>query len=145
MNDGTLLTYGSRPAVRLERHLEDPPSVVWRALTDREQLRSWFPCDVVVTGGRWDVGATITFHFPPEVIEMTLTGRVLAVDEPNVLAYSWGEEVLRFWPDSIPRRTRGDRASRRTPSRSSRPSVTKRARRTATKATDQYVSARGPA
>ena len=66
MNDGTLLTDGSRPAVRLERHLEDPPSVVWRALTDREQLRSWFPCDVVVAEGRWDVGATITFQFPPE-------------------------------------------------------------------------------
>ncbi len=96
MNDGTLLTDGSRPAVRLERLLEDPPSVVWRALTDREQLRSWFPCDVVVAGGRWDVGATIAFHFPPEVIDMTLTGRVLAVDEPNVLAYSWGEEILRF-------------------------------------------------
>jgi uncharacterized protein YndB with AHSA1/START domain len=96
MNDGTLLTDGSRPAVRLERHLEDPPSVVWRALTDREQLRSWFPCDVVVADGRWDVGATITFRFPPEVIDMTLTGRVLAVDEPNVLAYSWGEEILRF-------------------------------------------------
>jgi uncharacterized protein YndB with AHSA1/START domain len=96
MNDGTLLTDGSRPAVRLERHLEDPPSVVWRALTDREQLRSWFPCDVVVADGRWDVGATITFQFPPEVIDMTLTGRVLAVDEPNVLAYSWGEEILRF-------------------------------------------------
>jgi uncharacterized protein YndB with AHSA1/START domain len=96
MNDGTLLTDGSRPAVRLERHLEDPPSVVWRALTDREKLRSWFPCDVVVADGRWDVGATITFQFPPEVIDMTLTGRVLVVDEPNVLAYSWGEEILRF-------------------------------------------------
>ena len=96
MNDGTLLTHGSRPAVRLERHLDDPPSVVWQALTDREQLRSWFPCDVVVAGGSWDVGAAITFHFPPEVIDMTLTGRVLAFDEPKVLAFSWGEENLRF-------------------------------------------------
>ena len=96
MNDGTLLTHGSRPAVRLERHLKDPPSVVWRALTEREQLRSWFPCDVVVADGRWEVGATITFQFPPEVIDMTLTGLVLAVDEPNALAYSWGEEILRF-------------------------------------------------
>lgn len=96
MNDGTLLTDRPRPAVRLERHLDDPPPVVWKALTDREQLRSWFPCDVDVAGGRWDVGAAITFRFRPEDIDMTLTGRVLEVDEPKVLAFSWGEEILRF-------------------------------------------------
>ena len=96
MTNGTIVTEGSRPAVRLERRLTDPPSVVWQALTDREQLRSWFPCDVIVEGGRWEVGAAISFPFPPEVIEMTLTGTVLAVDEPNELAFSWGEETLRF-------------------------------------------------
>ncbi|MHB8463211.1 MAG: SRPBCC domain-containing protein [Acidimicrobiales bacterium] len=96
MTDGTLLTNGTRPAVRLERHLADPPSVVWLAITDRDQLRSWFPCDVAVAGGRWTVGAAITFLFPPEVIDMTLTGEVLTVDEPNALAFTWGEEVLRF-------------------------------------------------
>jgi uncharacterized protein YndB with AHSA1/START domain len=69
---------------------------VWRALTDREQLRSWFPCDVVVAGGQWEVGAALTFPFPSEVIDMTLTGEVLAVDEPNALAFTWGEETLRF-------------------------------------------------
>jgi uncharacterized protein YndB with AHSA1/START domain len=96
MTDATLLTGGARPAVRLERFLPDPPPVVWQAITDREQLRSWFPCDVVVAGGRWEVGAAIAFPFPPEVIDMTLTGQVLAVDEPAVLAFSWGEEILRF-------------------------------------------------
>jgi uncharacterized protein YndB with AHSA1/START domain len=70
--------------------------VVWRALTEREQLRAWFPCDVVVSGGRWEAGAPITFPFPPEVIDMTLTGRVLEVDEPKRLAFTWGEETLRF-------------------------------------------------
>jgi uncharacterized protein YndB with AHSA1/START domain len=96
MSSGTLLADGARPAVRLERHLPDPPQVVWRALTDREQLRSWFPCDVVVAGGQWEVGAALTFPFPSEVIDMTLTGEVLAVDEPNALAFTWGEETLRF-------------------------------------------------
>jgi uncharacterized protein YndB with AHSA1/START domain len=96
MTDATLLTDGARPAIRLERHLPDPPAVVWRALTEREQLRSWFPSDVIVDGGRWDVGATITFPFPPEVIDLALTGEVLEVDEPNLLAFTWGEDTLRF-------------------------------------------------
>ena len=97
MTDGTLDTTGAKPAVRLSRYLPDPPAVVWRAITEREQLKAWFPCDVVVEGGRWAVGATIAFPFPADVIDMTLTGTVLAVDEPRLLSYTWGEdEVLRF-------------------------------------------------
>lgn len=96
MTNAALLTDRSRPAVRLERHLADPPEIVWGALTEREQLRSWFPCDVIVDGGEWVPGATITFPFPPEVIDMTLTGEVLEVDQPHRLAFTWGEETLRF-------------------------------------------------
>ena len=96
MNDTTLLTDREPPGVRLVRDLPDPPAVVWRALTEREQLRSWFPCDVIVRGGRWVPGAAITFPFPPEVIEITLTGEVLEVEEPRRLAFSWGDETLRF-------------------------------------------------
>jgi uncharacterized protein YndB with AHSA1/START domain len=96
MSDATLVTEGERPAVRLERHLPDPPSVVWEALTDREQLRRWFPCDVIVASGNWEVGASISFLFPPDVIDMTLVGEVLTVDEPARLAFAWGEEVLHF-------------------------------------------------
>ena len=59
MTNTTLLTDGARPAVRLERDLKDPPEVVWRAVTEREQLRSWFPCDVIVEGGEWVPGAAI--------------------------------------------------------------------------------------
>ena len=43
------------------------------------------------------VGAAITFTFPPEVIDLTLTGPVLAADEPKLLSFTWGEdEILRF-------------------------------------------------
>jgi uncharacterized protein YndB with AHSA1/START domain len=96
MSDVRLLTGMQRPVVRLERHLVDPPAVVWRAITDRDRFRSWFPCDVEVSGDRWEVGATITFRFSPEVIDLTLEGQVLAVDEPKLLAYTWGEDTLRF-------------------------------------------------
>jgi uncharacterized protein YndB with AHSA1/START domain len=97
MTEPALDPTGPRPAVRLERRLPDPPPVVWRAITERAQLKAWFPCDVVVEGGRWEVGAAITFTFPPEVIDLTLTGTVLAADEPKLLSYTWGgDEILRF-------------------------------------------------
>jgi uncharacterized protein YndB with AHSA1/START domain len=96
MKDATLVRDGGRPAVRLERDLPDAPEVVWASLTERERLREWFPCDVIVEGGEWRVGAGISFPFPPEVIEMTLSGEVLAVEEPRELAFTWGEETLRF-------------------------------------------------
>jgi uncharacterized protein YndB with AHSA1/START domain len=96
MRETTLVTGGDRPAVRLERRLSDPPAVVWQAITDPEQLRSWFPCEVSVQGGRWRVGAAIVFVFPPGVIDMTLSGQVLVVEEPRFLAFSWGDEILRF-------------------------------------------------
>jgi uncharacterized protein YndB with AHSA1/START domain len=92
MTDAVLLTDRPRPAVRLERRLADPPAVVWGALTEREQLRSWFPCDVIVPS--WEPGAQITFQF--DTIDMTLTGEVLEVAEPRALAFTWGEETLRF-------------------------------------------------
>ena len=76
--------------------LADPPQVVWGALTERAQLASWFPCDVEIVGGNWKVGAAILFRFPPEVIDMTLHGQVLAVEEPRLLIFTWGEETLRF-------------------------------------------------
>lgn len=96
MNDAILITDGARPAVRLERRLPDAPAAVWQALTERDQLRFWFPSDVIVEGGVWEVGASISFPFPPEVIDLTLTGEVLEVEEPKRLVFSWGEETLRF-------------------------------------------------
>jgi uncharacterized protein YndB with AHSA1/START domain len=86
---------GQKASVRIERHLSDPPRVVWDAITDRDELRTWFPCDVEVIGGCWRVGAAIVFRFSP-AFDMTLDGEVLAVDEPSLLSYSWGENILRF-------------------------------------------------
>ena len=96
MTEARLLPGGQRASLRLERHLVDPPEVVWGALTERDQLVAWFPCDVEVVGGNWEVGAAILFRFSPEVIEMTLDGQVLAVEESRLLSFTWGEETLRF-------------------------------------------------
>jgi uncharacterized protein YndB with AHSA1/START domain len=96
MTEPVLSTEGERPSIRLERRLNDPPIVVWRALTEPDKLAAWFPCRILVEGGTWRVGAALSFPFPEEVIEMTLTGEVLELDEPRTLVYTWGPETLRF-------------------------------------------------
>jgi uncharacterized protein YndB with AHSA1/START domain len=90
--EAVLSTGGARPVLRFERVLARPPEAVWRSITDREELKAWFPCEVVVDA--WEPGAKIDFPFPGS--DMTLTGTVLEVDEPRLLAYTWGEEALRF-------------------------------------------------
>lgn len=95
--EASLTTGGTQgAAIRLERILPDPPHVVWQALTDRDQLKTWFPCDVIVAGGRWEPGAAITFLFGPEPDALTIKGEVLEAREPELLAFTWGEETLRF-------------------------------------------------
>lgn len=93
MNEASLVNTGARPSVRLARDLSDPPSQVWRALTDPQDLKSWFPCEISVE--RWEVGAALAFVFPQHE-EYNMGGVVLECDEPRVLAYTWGEETLRF-------------------------------------------------
>jgi uncharacterized protein YndB with AHSA1/START domain len=96
MTNASVSSDNGHTSVRLERWLADPPTVVWRSLTERDDLRSWFPCDVIVEGGRWVAGAAITFVFPPDVIDMTLAGEVLDLAEPTRLSFRWGDEILRF-------------------------------------------------
>lgn len=97
MNDASLTTGGTQgAAIRLERVLADPPPVVWRALTEPDQLKAWFPCGVIVEGGQWEPGAALTFPFGSETDAMTLKGEVLEAREPDALTFTWGEETLRF-------------------------------------------------
>jgi uncharacterized protein YndB with AHSA1/START domain len=99
MNDGVVETSGGRPKVRFERELRQSPTEVWRALTDSDELRGWFPTDIETDG--WKVGAALRFVFREDE-GPTLTGTVLELDEPSVLAYTWGEETLRFELTPLP-------------------------------------------
>jgi len=93
MDDAELVLGPTRPVIRFERLLPRPPSAVWRALTDREELNSWFPCDIVTDG--WRVGASLRFVFR-EGEWHDLSGTVLECDEPATLSFTWGDETLRF-------------------------------------------------
>lgn len=93
MSDAILDTSGTRPVIRFERLLPHPPEEVWRSLTDREELEGWFPTDIITD--EWKVGAGLTFVFR-ENQAPSFTGTVLELEEPRLLAYTWGEETLRF-------------------------------------------------
>jgi uncharacterized protein YndB with AHSA1/START domain len=93
MTNGTLETNGVRPVIRFERLLPHPPEAVWRSLTDRDELNQWFPTDIITD--EWKVGAALTFVFR-ENQAPDFTGTVLELEEPRLLAYTWGDETLRF-------------------------------------------------
>jgi hypothetical protein len=67
---GTLETIDNRPTLRFERRYEHGVERVWRALTDPDELRHWFP--------------------PGEEMEVTES------EPPRLLAGSWYGDDLRF-------------------------------------------------
>lgn len=98
--DAVVLTY--------ERALAHPREKVWRAITESEHLRQWFPVDII---GERAVGAPLRLTFWPEAIEQageeieasgldledaTLTGEVLTWDPPHVFEFMWSTERLHF-------------------------------------------------
>ena len=61
MTDAILQGTGERPVLRFERHLGRPVEDVWHAVTDPEEMRSWFPTRIVID--EWRVGATLSHVF----------------------------------------------------------------------------------
>jgi len=89
---GTLEAEGDRFVLRFERTLPAPPVRVWQALTDEEDLVTWFP--VAIEGDR-STGAPLRMVFRSGE-GPSLDGEVLDADEAHVLALRWGEETLCF-------------------------------------------------
>jgi uncharacterized protein YndB with AHSA1/START domain len=107
---GTIERDGNRVALRYERRLAHPPELVWRALTESEQLRHWFPADIE---GERRPGAELVFRFWPETREAVvakqderaveiidqnpaLPGEMLIWEPPRLLELRWDTEVLRY-------------------------------------------------
>ena len=72
------------------RPLRHAPEVVWRAITDKDQLLAWFPHPIV---GDWVVGGELTFLSDVEGVG-DFSGEVLAYDPPHLLSFSWGGDVI---------------------------------------------------
>jgi uncharacterized protein YndB with AHSA1/START domain len=96
---GTLERVGDRARLSYERLLRHPRERVWRALTDPDDLRAWFPTDIV---GDRAAGAALTFPFPDQDLP-AMSGEMLRFEPPALLEMSWGpDDVVRFELSAAP-------------------------------------------
>jgi uncharacterized protein YndB with AHSA1/START domain len=93
MSEATLLTTGIRPVLRFERHLPLPVETVWRAVTDKDEMRSWFPTRIEID--EWKVGASLVHHFDDDDIG-PLPGTVLEWDPPRRVSFTWSVDTISF-------------------------------------------------
>jgi uncharacterized protein YndB with AHSA1/START domain len=93
---GSFETIENRPALSFERRLSHPIDVVWRAITETDELEHWFPSQVQAD---LRVGGRMTFTFESMPLPdgpMTMQGEVTEFDPPRRFAFLWGEDHLRF-------------------------------------------------
>ncbi len=86
---GTLEQAGDRWRLRFTRRLPHPPDKVWRAVTEPEQLKAWFPQRIV---GDWRVGAPLRF----ESQFGDFDGEVLAFEPHSLIEFRWGTDTIRL-------------------------------------------------
>lgn len=90
--DGSLEQVGDRWKLRFVRSLHHPPDKVWRAISEPDELVTWFPTEVI---GERAAGAPLRFVFrngeaPP------FDGRMITYEPPSLLEFLWGDDQLRF-------------------------------------------------
>ncbi|HEV7721921.1 MAG TPA: SRPBCC family protein, partial [Iamia sp.] len=81
-----------RWSVRLERRYPHPIETVWRAVSEPEHLKVWFPATVELEPR---VGAEVRFGAPMEGMP-ELTGVVTDCEPPRLLGFTWDTDHLRF-------------------------------------------------
>jgi uncharacterized protein YndB with AHSA1/START domain len=84
---------GERWTLVLVRDLRHPPSRVWQALTEPEQLREWAPFDSDRSLGSVGGATLSTVGAPTPLVSET---RVRRADAPRVLEFSWGGQDIRW-------------------------------------------------
>jgi uncharacterized protein YndB with AHSA1/START domain len=84
-----------RVELRFERWFAHSRDKVWRALTERVELRRWFVeiLDYDRSELSFTPGAALTFMADGAPVGR---GRVLACEEPALLEYTWDDEILRW-------------------------------------------------
>ena len=114
---GEVLRDGGRTGLRYVRLLHHAPEKVWRALTESDSLRHWFPTDIV---GERVAGTRLSLPFWPEGLELASTteaieemgvdpasfvsaGELQVWDPPHTFEFTWTvddradlSDLLRF-------------------------------------------------
>ncbi|HEY4450728.1 MAG TPA: SRPBCC family protein [Solirubrobacteraceae bacterium] len=81
-----------RPQLVFERVLAHPRERVWSALSTRAELDCWHPTPFELEPRE---GARVSFA-AGDGIPVMPEGHVLACEPPHLLAYTWGEDELRW-------------------------------------------------
>lgn len=89
--DPVLEDQEGRIVLRFERVLAHPPERVWRALTEESELRRWHPSPFTFEARS---GGTVRY-LPPNGAAFG-DGEVTVFEPPRVLAYTWGDDLLRW-------------------------------------------------
>jgi uncharacterized protein YndB with AHSA1/START domain len=110
---GEVLRDSGRTGLRYVRQLPHPRDRVWRAITESDHLRHWFPADIV---GERRAGAQVSMPFWPETFahsaadleaagidlaDPALPGEILSWEPPRLFVLVWGnsegeDDLLRF-------------------------------------------------
>ncbi len=92
--EATLQRRGDRPILRFERHLPKPVDAVWRAVTEPEEMKAWFPTRIEIA--EWKEGAGLLHHFDDHPDMDPLPGIVIEHDPPRRLSFTWGTDTISF-------------------------------------------------
>jgi uncharacterized protein YndB with AHSA1/START domain len=89
--DAVLQDDRGRTVLRFERTLDHPPDLVWRYLTEAADLHGWHPSPFELEP---TVGGAVRYLSADGAAFGE--GEVTEYDPPRVLAYTWGEDHLRW-------------------------------------------------
>ncbi|MEJ8305803.1 SRPBCC family protein [Saccharibacillus sacchari] len=81
---------GNGYKARFERRLTHPAEQAWTYLTDNEHLKQWFP-ELQIED--LHLGGKIRFDMQDGTFEEL---RIIGFNECSMLAYTWGEDQIRF-------------------------------------------------
>ncbi|GAA4030015.1 SRPBCC family protein [Allokutzneria multivorans] len=90
--NGELSRHEGRNMLRFERRLRHPIAKAWRAITDPEHSKQWFPAAMHT---ELKQGATILFVFEGDDGAPT-KGTITDFEPQNLFAFTWEGEVLRW-------------------------------------------------
>ncbi len=84
---------GGRSTLVFVRHLRHPPAKVWAALTDPERLRQWAPFD---SDRNLETPGPATLSMTDGDTTEVFSANVLRAVAPELLEYTWGEDLMRW-------------------------------------------------